>query len=73
VIFGRLDDHLDNFKIGDIVYHFYGLKRPCILHNSRNEFTYCVICGYRNFASDDTCSGCGHSLIKNIDSENAPT
>lgn len=73
VVFGRLDDHLDNFKIGDVVYHFYGLKRPYILHNTKKKFTYCVICGYRNFTSDSECSGCGHSLIKSINSENAPT
>ena len=64
VIMGNLDDHIDNFQIGDSVYHVYGLKRPVIKHNSQNNFCYCVVCGYRNFADDFYCSGCKHSLIK---------
>lgn len=73
VIFGRLDDHIDNFQIGDVVYHFYGLKRPYIIHKKQKKFTYCVICGYRNFSEENICSGCGHSLIKYSNNENAPT
>ena len=73
VIFGRLDDHIDNFKKGDIVYHFYGLKRPLVIHKSQDKFMYCVVCGCRNFTKDDSCSCCGYSLLKNIDNKNAPT
>lgn len=62
---GDVSKHLDEYSIGDQVYHFYGLKHYYIAKKN-SEMIDCVVCGAQNKAERTKCLNCGHSLIKNF-------
>ena len=62
---GDITKHLNDYSIGDHVYHFYGLKHNRIVKKNF-EMIECVVCGTQNTNVRDDCINCGHSLIKNI-------
>ena len=62
---GDVTKHLDDYSIGDRVYHFYGLKHYYV-EKKNLALTECVVCGFKNKEENDTCVNCGHSLIKNV-------
>ena len=61
---GGVTMHLDEYCVGDRVYHFYGLKHNYIVKN-KSEIIECVICGSHNPKERSDCLNCGYSLIKN--------
>ena len=62
---GDVTKHLNDYSVGDQVYHFYGLKHNRIIKKNY-EMIECVVCGAKNSNERDDCINCGHSLIKNI-------
>ena len=62
---GDITKHLNDYSIGDHVYHFYGLKHNRIVKQNF-EMIECVVCGTQNTNVRDDCINCGYSLIKNI-------
>ena len=62
---GDITKHLNDYLIGDHVYHFYGLKHNRIVKQNF-EMIECVVCGTQNTNVRDDCINCGYSLIKNI-------
>lgn len=62
---GDVTKHLDDYSIGDKVYHFYGLKHYYIVKKN-SEMVECVVCGTSNPKGREDCLNCGHSLIKNV-------
>ena len=62
---GDVTKHLDDYSVGDRVYHFYGLKNYFVVKKN-SSFSECVVCGLNNKKDYDKCASCGHSLIKHI-------
>ena len=62
---GDVTKHLDDYSVGDRVYHFYGLKHYFVVKKNAS-FSECVVCGLNNKKGCDKCASCGHSLIKRI-------
>ena len=62
---GDITQHLNEYSVGDIVHHFYGLKHNYIVKKN-SEMIECVVCGSQNQKDRNDCLSCGHSLIKNI-------
>ncbi len=62
---GDVTQHLDEYSVGDQVYHFYGLKHYYIVKKN-SEMVDCVVCGSQNPKERSNCLSCGHALIKNI-------
>ena len=62
---GDVTNHLNDYSIGDSVYHFYGLKH-CFVVKKNSEMLDCVICGAQNQKGRKNCLNCGHSLIKKL-------
>lgn len=62
---GDVIKHLNDYSVGDKVYHFYGLKHNCIIKKN-SELIECVVCGSQNSKERDNCLNCDHSLIKNL-------
>ena len=60
---GDIVKHLNDYSVGDQVYHFYGLKHNCIVKKN-SELIECVVCGSQNQKERNNCLNCGHSLIK---------
>lgn len=63
---GDVRNHLDDYLVGDSVYHFYGLKYNYVVKKNSEQLV-CVVCGSKNKKDSDECFKCGHSIIKNID------
>lgn len=63
---GDVRKHLDDYSVGDSVYHFYGLKYNYVV-KKHSEQLVCVVCGSKNKKDSDECFECGHSIVKNID------
>lgn len=62
---GDVTKHLEDYSVGDRVYHYYGLKH-CFVVKQNASFSECVVCGLNNKKGCDKCANCGHSLIKRI-------
>ena len=62
---GDVTKHLNDYSVGDHVYHFYGLKHNRIVKQNF-EMIECVVCGTQNTNVRNNCINCGYSLIKNI-------
>ena len=59
---GKAEYVEDDYAVGDMVYHYYGLPHLLVLHS--NNSRDCVICGANNPDKNDRCFFCGHSIIK---------
>lgn len=62
---GDVTKHLNDYSIGDRVYHFKGLDYYYV-NKKNSEMIECVVCGSQNKRNRQYCFNCGHSLIKNI-------
>ena len=62
---GDVTKHVDDYSVGDKVYHFYGLTHYYVVKKNAS-FSECVVCGLNNKKGCDKCAICGHSLIKRI-------
>ena len=63
---GKIEHHLEDYKVGDYVYHFFGIDRLLVIPRKPTEFCNCIVCGQRNSDKDDFCWNCEHTLLKNI-------
>ena len=59
---GDVTKHVDDYSVGDKVYHFYGLKHYYVVKQNL-DLSECVVCGFENKKGNDTCIECGHSLL----------
>ena len=63
----RKNEHfLDDYKVGDTVFHLYGSRTVVVLPDAKSEQVSCAVCGERNSVLDDTCRNCKHTLVKTI-------
>lgn len=60
---GDVTKHLNEYSVGDVVYHFYGLKEYYVVRQN-SDIIDCVICGAKNKSNLGLCDNCGHSLYK---------
>lgn len=60
---GNIHHHMNDYSIGDIVYHFYGLSEYFVLSLDPTKPVNCVICGNQTPAESGKCWNCGYSLI----------
>ena len=60
----RLQQNLNAYNEGDLVFHLYGTKTVVVLPNDTS--VHCSVCGSSNNIADDKCRDCGYSLIKHI-------
>ena len=60
---GDVTKHVDEYSVGDRVYHFYGLKHYYIVKQNY-DMLECVVCGTQNHSERDCCIECGHSIVK---------
>ena len=61
---GKIENHLDDYRIGDNVYHFYGIDNLLIRHKTNDDSVKCVVCGIKNPTVNDKCNCCGYTLVK---------
>lgn len=60
----KVEHYMNDYSIGDEVYHFHGLPYPFVIDPNYKERTTCVVCGQETQAEQSHCWSCGHSLIK---------
>ena len=60
---GDVTKHLEDYSVGDRVYHFYALEHNYIAKKNL-DMIECVVCGSQNHKKRDNCLNCGYSLIK---------
>ena len=63
-IVGKIENHVDEFSVGDKVYHFYGFKYNFYVHEPHEEHRHCIVCGTTNNFHSRTCWNCGSELLK---------
>lgn len=61
---GKIENHVDEFSVGDKVYHFYGFKYNFYVHEPHEEHRHCIVCGTTNNYHSKTCWNCGSELLK---------
>lgn len=61
---GDIQHHMNDYREGDLVYHFYGIPHNLVVSSEIHRPTNCVMCGCRNPKSDVKCFNCGYTLIK---------
>ncbi len=55
---------LDPYQKGDKVFHLAYTPRTIVLPTSSDTRVECCVCGRNNDIENDTCDGCGHTLVK---------
>lgn len=63
-IVGKIENHVDEFSVGDKVYHFYGFKYNFYVHEPVGEHRHCIVCGTSNNFHSRTCWSCHSELVK---------
>lgn len=58
-----ISDSIDNYRAGDTVYHFYGLKRLLVCSSDTPDRHICIVCGMKHNTKSEKCVLCGHTLI----------
>ncbi len=61
---GKIENHVDEFSVGDKVYHFYGFKYNFYVHEPQGEHRHCIVCGTSNNFHSRTCWNCRSELVK---------
>lgn len=61
---GKIENHVDEFSVGDKVYHFYGFKYNFYVHEPCSEHRHCIVCGTANNFHSKTCWSCHNELVK---------
>lgn len=59
-----IEDQLDDYHVGDFVYHFRGWERILILPAKQSDTIPCLYCGTRNRADAEICPVCDYPLVK---------
>ncbi len=62
----RLQQNINTYNEGDLVFHLYGTNTVVVLPDSNDSAVHCAVCGSSNNTGDDKCRDCNHSLIKGI-------
>ena len=62
----RLQQNINAYNEGDLVFHLYGTDTVVVLPKSNSDTIHCAVCGSLNNIVDNECRGCKHSLIKHI-------
>ena len=62
----RLQQNINAYNEGDVVFHLYGTNTVVVLPNATNTTIGCCICGDGNEITNQTCRSCGYSLIKAV-------
>lgn len=70
---GNLQLHMNDYKEGDIVYHFYGLRELFVIGQNRPMNVNCVVCGSENPRISTHCHHCGHTLLHTLLEGDAPS
>ena len=60
---GKIENQMDRYKIGDMVYHFYGYKYPHVVSKTPDAKKHCISCGCTNGMDKATCWNCNLPLI----------
>lgn len=55
---------LDAYQKGDKVFHLAYTPRTIVLPTSSDTRVACCVCGRNNDIENDTCDGCGYTLVK---------
>ena len=50
-------------RVGDVIIHVKGLPTPLILHEDKNEYGICIVCGAKN-QEGVRCGLCGQTIIR---------
>lgn len=58
--------HMNDYREGDAVYHFYGLSELFVIGANRPMNVNCVVCGSENPKSSGRCHSCGHTLLHTL-------
>ena len=61
---GKIENHVNEFSVGDKVYHFYGFKYNFYVHEPQNEHKHCIVCGASNNLNREYCLNCHHELLE---------
>lgn len=60
----RLQQNINTYKEGDLVFHLYGTNTVVVLPDANDSFVHCAVCGSSNNIENDQCRNCRHSLVK---------
>ena len=61
---GKIENHVDEFSVGDKVYHFYGFEYNFYVREPQNEHKHCIVCGASNNLNREYCLSCHHELLE---------
>ena len=61
---GKIENQMDRYKIGDMVYHFYGYKYLHVVSKSPDAKKHCISCGCTNGMDRSNCWNCNLHLIE---------
>ena len=56
-------DYVDNYHVGDVVWHVKGSKFLLVLSSKEQKTVRCLACGRENVAEYKTCRKCGRGLV----------
>ena len=56
--------HSEAYQMDDEVFHLAYTPRTIVLPQSSDTRVECCVCGRNNDIENDTCDGCGHTLVK---------
>lgn len=60
-------EYLEQYKVGDRVFHLYGSPVVVRLPETEAEGLDCPVCGGKNRSFDGVCTCCGHTLIGTLE------
>ena len=63
---GEVTHDIENYRVGDEVYHFYCLDDLVVRREGGRSIAECVACSTVNPAERSECFNCGHTLIKHF-------
>ena len=61
---GKIENHVDEFSVGDKVYHFYEFEYNFYVHKPQNVYKHCIVCGASNNLSRKYCLNCHQELLE---------
>ena len=67
---GDVTHDIENYHVGDEVYHFYGLDDLIVRREGGRSIVECVACSTTNPAHRRECFNCGHTLVHSFEDEN---
>ena len=68
-VYSGRDDTSSLWHIGDTVFHLYGTDQTVVIPRGAAASVSCPVCGRSCDVNDVRCTGCDHTLIKNVDTE----